>query len=49
MARKLSEQLKYITNEDIEMIREAVKWLDTHYMNRTKSPGRNKINKNYQR
>ena len=31
---KLSEQLKYITNEDIEMIREAVKWLDTHYMNR---------------
>ena len=25
---KLSKQ--YITNEDIEMIREAVKWLDTH-------------------
>ena len=39
---KLSEQLKYITNEAIEMIREAVKWLDTHYMNRTKSQGRNK-------
>ena len=39
---KLSEQLKYITSEDIEMIREAVKWLDTHYMNRIKSPGRNK-------
>ena len=38
----LSEQLKYITNEDIEMIRETLKWLDTHYMNKTKSPGRNK-------
>ena len=38
----LSEQLKYITNEDIEMIRETVKWLDTHYMNKTKSLGRNK-------
>ena len=34
--------MKYITNEDIEMIRETVKWLDTHYMNKTKSPGRNK-------
>ena len=30
---KLSEQFKYITNEDIEMIRETVKWLDTHYIN----------------
>ena len=39
---RLSEQLKYITNEDIEMIRETVKWLDTHYMNKTKSLGRNK-------
>ena len=39
---RLSEQLKYMTNEDIEMIRETVKWLDTHYMNKTKSLGRNK-------
>ena len=40
--RRLSEQFKYITNEDIEMIRETAKWLDTHYMNKTKSLGRNK-------
>ena len=39
---RLSEQLKYITNGDIEMIRETEKWLDTHYMNKTKNPGRNK-------
>ena len=30
---RLSEQFKYMTNEDIEMIRETVEWLDTHYMN----------------
>ena len=39
---RLSEQLKYMTNEDIEMIRETVEWLDTHYMKNTKSLGRNK-------
>ena len=41
-AERLSEQLKYITNEDIGMMREVVKWLDIQYMNKTNSPDRNK-------
>ena len=39
---RLSEQLKYITNEDIELMRELVNWLDIQYMNKTNSPVRNK-------
>ena len=39
---RLSEQLNYTTNEDIEMIREVVKCLGIQYINRTNSPGRNK-------
>ena len=39
---RLSEQLKYITNEDLEMMREVVKWLGIQYMNKTNSPDRNK-------
>ena len=35
---RLSEQLKYITNEDIEV----VKWIGIQYMNKTNSPDRNK-------
>ena len=31
-----------MTDEDIEMIEEAVKLLDTQYLNRTSSPNRNK-------
>ena len=31
-----------MTNEDIEKIREAVKWLDAKYLNRTQSPNRNR-------
>ena len=41
-AERLSEQLKYVTNEDIEMIREVIKWLDIHYLNRTRDLNRNK-------
>ena len=39
---RLSEQLKYITNEDIEMLREVVNWLGNQYMDKTNSPDRNK-------
>ena len=39
---RLSEQLNYITNEDIELMRELVNWLDIQYMNKTNSPVRNK-------
>ena len=39
---RLSEQLKYITNEDIEMMREVMKWLGIQYMDKTNSPDRNK-------
>ena len=39
---RLSEQLKYVTNEDIEMIREVIKWLDIQYLNRTRDLNRNK-------
>ena len=38
----LARQLKYITNEDIEIIKEAVKFLDAQYLNRTQSPNRNR-------
>ena len=39
---RLARQLEYMTDEDIEMIEEAVKLLDTQYLNRTSSPNRNK-------
>ena len=39
---RLARQLKYITNEDIEMTREAVKWLDAQYLNRIQSTNRNR-------
>ena len=39
---RLSEQLKYMTNEDIKMMKKVVKWLDIQYMNKTNSPVRNK-------
>ena len=41
-AERLSEQLKYVTNEDIEMIGEVIKWLDIQYLNRTRDLNRNK-------
>ena len=41
-AERLARQLKYMADEDIEMIKEAVKWLDTKYLNRTRSSNRNK-------
>ena len=43
MAERLAGQLKYITNEDTEMIKEAVKWLDIQYLNRTRSLNRYKM------
>ena len=39
---RLARQLKYMANEDIEMVKEAVKWLDTQYLNRTRGPKRNR-------
>ena len=41
-AEKLAKQLEYVTDEDVEMIEEVVKLLDSQYLNRTGSPDRNK-------
>ena len=41
-AEKLARQLEYMTDEDVEMIEVVVKLLDTQYLNRTRSPDRNK-------
>ena len=41
-AERLARQLKYITDEDREMIEGTVKWLNTQYWNRTSSPYRSK-------
>ena len=39
---KLTKQLEYMTDDDVEMIEEVVKLLDTQYLNRTRSLNRNK-------
>ena len=41
-AEKLAKQLEYKTDEDVEMIEEVVKLLDTQYLNRTRSLDGNK-------